>query len=1165
MARARAHIPEEPSEAQPAASAAQGLSAPALRNWLSTVIPANNAPRTANAADEAPRAQHTGAAEMPAAGRPVFPDPPRSNEDARLPLEPDHDLEQLCDRLDTLTRQLARLVTRMDAGQSADAAADAADDPVEVAIAEIFARQRVLAEAEPDGPTMFPPAVSAPVVDPATDAAQTPAVGSAFDHGSALDLGGLEQQLKLITKQLEILRSPCRAEELIAELRQELAGIAATLDILVPRSAFDALEQEVHVLSDRLDSTRDASTDTASLAKLEQGLAEIRDAISNLAPIELGEAVQTLSYKVDQISSAGMDPLTLQQLDAATNSLRSIVTQVASGDALAALVNEVRELGEKIDRNLPSVSAVAPASLDHDLLLALEREVSGIAATINAKADQVPAPAIEPLIDSIVHKLDRFDLLANDETMFAPIKAHISELGDKIDRLQPPQADPAAFAPLETQLGHLTEKIEHLQSPQADSAAFAPLEALIGHLTDTIERLNVQGIDQPTLAALDERMRAIAMKLDRLEETAPARVDIGPLEQRIAELGEKLGASEARLGNLEAIEHGMTELIARLDEIRKAAGIDAQPAAPPPGLFGAIEPAAGQAVEPASQALEPDRQTSAAEPQAFEPETPQGSSLDDFFAGGSAGDEARVPADHGPEHGVAEPWLGSSPLIEPVRSAEPADFAAPAETMEPAQPAAPNLIEAPAGMLNLPPDAPIEPGAGPPRFRASRSTAERIAASQAMLGPLPADRAGESGARPNFIIAARRAAQAASEQHGQAAVGAAAGDVASGSVRKALAKRVRSLFIPGSVIVLALGATGIMLSFTDLRSSHRDQAIKLAAAPATKIVAPQQRVATAAVAPAKLTASRVPAMSPAVRDAKAATDTAAPIARAAAEEKRHTGRMAALASADTTGSIGLPRATRLQSVPAAQPVEASKGKPWSDPLPPALKTKPLVAGVGAHNPGAAYEIALRYAEGRGTDVDMAAAATWLARAAEGGIVPAQFRLGSMYEKGVGVKKDREQARRYYLAAANHGNAHAMHNLAVLYAEGADGKPDFAAAVKWFRKAAEYGVADSQYNAAVLLARGIGVEQNLGEAYKWFAVAAKGGDKDATKKRDEIGERLDAQTLAAARLAASIFVPTPQPAEATTVGAPATGWDDVAILPPKPRPRAHRPGARSARL
>ena len=118
----------------------------------------------------------------------------------------------------------------------------------------------------------------------------------------------------------------------------------------------------------------------------------------------------------------------------------------------------------------------------------------------------------------------------------------------------------------------------------------------------------------------------------------------------------------------------------------------------------------------------------------------------------------------------------------------------------------------------------------------------------------------------------------------------------------------------------------------------------------------------------------------------------------------------------------------------------------------------------------------------------------------------------------------QAARRLYLAAAGKGHAKAMHNLAVLYAEGIDGKPDYKPAAQWFRKAAGYGVTDSQYNLAILYARGIGVEANLAESYRWFALAAANGDTDAAKKRDEVGARLDQQTLTAAKLAVADLRP-----------------------------------------
>jgi localization factor PodJL len=198
------------------------------------------------------------------------------------------------------------------------------------------------------------------------------------------------------------------------------------------------------------------------------------------------------------------------------------------------------------------------------------------------------------------------------------------------------------------------------------------------------------------------------------------------------------------------------------------------------------------------------------------------------------------------------------------------------------------------------------------------------------------------------------------------------------------------------------------------------------------------------------------------------------------------------------------------------------------------------------NAAAEYDVAMRFEEGRGVPRDPAAAVEWLQRAAKRGLAPAQFRLGSHYEKGLGVKKDAEAAQRLYLAAAKAGNAKAMHNLAVLYAEGAvGGKPDYQHAARWFLKAAAHGVADSQYNLGILYARGIGVKADLTRAYKWFALASRDGDKEATKRRDETGSRLDPKDLKAARAAVQAWVAEAQPAAAVEVKRPAGGWDTAA--------------------
>ena len=89
-----------------------------------------------------------------------------------------------------------------------------------------------------------------------------------------------------------------------------------------------------------------------------------------------------------------------------------------------------------------------------------------------------------------------------------------------------------------------------------------------------------------------------------------------------------------------------------------------------------------------------------------------------------------------------------------------------------------------------------------------------------------------------------------------------------------------------------------------------------------------------------------------------------------------------------------------------------------------------------------------------------------------------------------------------------------------------------------------------------------MEQTLAESYKWSSLAAAQGDADSGRKRDDVAKRLDAQSLAAAKLATQTFVAEAQPDEATASGAPAGGWDTSA--PAKPAARsAAKPAAKTA--
>jgi localization factor PodJL len=365
-------------------------------------------------------------------------------------------------------------------------------------------------------------------------------------------------------------------------------------------------------------------------------------------------------------------------------------------------------------------------------------------------------------------------------------------------------------------------------------------------------------------------------------------------------------------------------------------------------------------------------------------------------------------------------------------------------------------------------------------------------------------------------------------------------------------KRMKSLFVAASIIAMAVGTVQVGGKYIlgDKPSEPVKSAEKAPVqAPAplaaanddededtnTASAAPASPLAPALSTPSSILTSPTPMIptmpaTPSPLAAPALSTTPAPAARS-----------------DVTGSIP-PSAMRT---PAVERLPAEIGGP-----------KLRSAALGG-NADAAYEIAVRYAEGHGVQANAEEAARWYERAASKGVPLAQFRYAAMLEKGRGVRKDLSQARRLYLAAASKGNAKAMHNLAVLYAEGIEGKPDYTTAAQWFRKAAEHGVADSQYNLGILAARGLGTPKSMNDAYKWFALAAAQGDKEAARKRDDVATQLDGASLAEAQTAVKGFNPLPQPHEAIAVATPAGGWDEAAPATPAPVSKGRSGGAPAA--
>ncbi|MGZ5828914.1 MAG: hypothetical protein ACXWJW_10285 [Xanthobacteraceae bacterium] len=897
------------------------------------------------------------------------------------------------------------------------------------------------------------------------------------------DLTAVNEQLRRVADQVETYGAS-KMKEAVDALRNDLADVAGKLTEASPRRAIEALESEVHALAAQLDASRRADKGI-DLSSIESGLVEVRDAIRALTPAE----------------------------------------------NLTSAVDAIHILSQKIDQ-------MAAGAQDPSALQQLEAAIAGLRTIVSRVASDDSLAALTSEVRTLSEKIGSgSSAAASSNVALQTLEQRISTIADAIESVRISTASPGSAA-IEAAIHSLGEKIDRMQSPSSDTAG-ADLGAMIGSLGDRIDRMHAASDSLAGNSQFGTMIGSLSEKIERLQAGTGDSDVLRQIEQRIGSLSEKLEASEAKLGNLDSIDRGMKELLAYLEGQRAAPAVK-QPAAPP------VETIVHD-VRKTQESLEAAHGTI-------------GDVVDRLAmieTGMRVGAPSIIPA----QPQIREPTPTPSRAVDtsdlPSVAAPPVAPSA-ASTRPPmasqAKPSPAQRVKAAAGDV-LPHDFPLEPGSGKPSISQTASTtaspgiaaspAERIAASKAVAPPSPASGT-DSDAKLNFIVAARRAAQAAAEDDSVLPSPRIAGESAAPKATPAksgLSRLIRPILVGASIIIIIAGALHLAAGFLSSRDSPREMS-----GSQSKISAPG--LATDTGGSGVLTESSSSSAAgtnagvlPQGQQAPPSATNTGP-APAAAPDQPDT-PVAPSPRADVTGALtpqSIPAAPSSANLfPAPQDVRSAV-------LPATIGSKTLIAAAEAGDPAAAYEVATRFADGRGVALNPEAAALWFERAARGGLVPAIFRLGGAYEKGVGIKKDLSRARELYTVAAEHGNAKAMHNLAVLYADGGEGKPDYPAAIQWFRKAAARGVPDSQYNLGVLYARGIGVEQNFGESFRWFALAALGGDQDAAQKRDDIAKRLDPQTLAAMRTAVQGWTPELQPDDAVTVKAPAGGWDASAASP-----------------
>ena len=1030
--------------------------------------------------------------------------------------------------------------------------------------------------------------VSASLADVRRAAAELSAVSRRLDQaspavaavaGSLADIRGAIEQLNA--------RQTDPAAEIVSGLSGSLASIRKAIDDLGATTRRIDPAASIATLSGSLAEIRRAIDELGSIrrpddrgsptvAGLTRTLSEIRSAIEDVGSLvrrndPAGAVISALSGSLIDIRAA-IDELTATRTTAGSSDrMASVVAESLAGirmaiediasqrpadtantviSSLTGSLSEIRsaidELSETVQQADPARAAISGLSTS---LADIRASVDELAA--NSRHVDISKTTVANLSNSLIDIRAAIDELAVSGRYggsFGGANAAVSGLATTLDEIRhiieagdaaARRSEQVVVERLEARIDELTRRIE---------GAFdriAPVDIVNGlhdRLEALVARFDAMNSDAPRASALEEIRREIAAIRHEVTDRAPPRFD--DLEEQIRDLAGRLDeaarpdAAEAQLAELEA---QVARLAAELEEAMPHGAALEQIEENLARLQTHLSDSRQESIE-AAKTVARDAVRELAGGKQVDGELMRQLRLDlDRIRAASGDTDQRTQRTLQSLHGTLASIVDRlSRLESDARLEQRIAQSAPAEK------ASANLPMI--GADTRTGAASTDAAAGLPGIAALRELAASSAEAQR-------DRAA-GDRRADFIAAARRAAQAAVAE-AEATVAKEEASVPSTSRRNAFARigqairaRKKPLLLAAAAIVLAIGA--LQLFGPPLGEERGNVAVAKATPPATVKPGRAAQPALPAVAMA------IPA-SPLVAITPASTPTVPKVADSAMVPPTTDVKTALADPPPVAAHFGddtaAPPPTDAFTQPDdAKPIPASvvstdkSGATAGDSVEPdsAIGSDKLRAAASAGDPAAAFEIATRYAEGRGVAQNLATAADWYKRAAEGGVAVAQYRLGSLYERGQGVGKDLTAAVNWYQRAADQGNVGAMHNLAVLMSEGVDGPPDSAKALQWFLAAGNYGVKDSQYNLGVIYARGLGTDRDLIESYKWFAIAAGQGDNDAAQRRDEVGAMLSPDQLTKAKAAVQAWKAKPPLPEANGVSVPDGGWDSASV-------------------
>ncbi|MFL6826337.1 MAG: hypothetical protein ACJ8E2_07725, partial [Bradyrhizobium sp.] len=763
---------------------------------------------------------------------------------------------------------------------------------------------------------------------------------------------------------------------------------------------FSTLERHLFNITSQIEALQRPDGIEQSIAAFRGELTEIRQAITEAMPRRAIESIEneirSLSRRIENTRESGIDAQALAGIERALSEIREVLHSLKPAEQLAGYDEAIRNLGAKLDQ-------ILRANDDPSTVRQLEGAIAALRGIVSNVASNDALARLSADVHTLSSKVDQLARSSGNRDSFAVLEQRIAALTAKLES-RPVPVPSESTEHLESALRSLSDRIDRMPVGNDNASAFSHLEQRVSYL---LERLEASPDHRASLdlGRVEDGLQDILRHLENQHATFSAlaqnsRGDAHPEDTGLIDVV-KRELSDIRFNQTETDRHTQDSLevvhttlghvVDRLavieGDLRGAGTAQAR-------LLAEMRPLSQAAT---TQAVAPSMSMA---PQA-NPELPNPAAVQPYFAAA-------------PREFQAAAALMQSP-------AAPTPFAI-SEILDPSSAHARGASEA-----DLPPDHPLEPGTRPTARAASPS--ERIALSERAISEIPAG-AREKASTSSFIAAARRAAQAAAaappaEKGGRGALKSPASDKAGSTITS----KIRSLLVGASVVIIVLGTFKMAMTLLDGGSTPQLSPLESSSDLEPSAQSPSDAGAQPAipdVGPASIT---LPAPNGRQSLNGAAAKGSGSAAWAAIPQTTTAPSTAPLSAGDVTGSI--PPQQTSSSGRKLSLVQV----PPSEKLPDGIGGPVLRSAALKGDPTAAFEVGVRFADGKGVTVNFDEAAKWYDRAAQAGVVPAVFRLGTFYEKGLSVTKDIDIARRYYLQAADRGNAKAMHNLAVLDADG----------------------------------------------------------------------------------------------------------------------------------